>query len=73
MLVTVLKITQIVLSILLALFILIQHKQASLSITNFGGEAAKFEKRGPEKVLHIATVVLGILWTVNAIVYFVVA
>lgn len=70
--VTVLKIAQMILSILLALVILIQHKQASLSITNFGGEAAKYERRGPEKTLHITTIVLGVLFILNAIAYFII-
>ena len=70
--VTILKISQMILSFLLAFFILIQHKSASLSITNFGGENTKYERRGPEKTLHMTTVILGILFTLNAIVYFII-
>jgi protein translocase SecG subunit len=70
--VTILKIAQMILSVLLALIILVQHKQASLSITNFGGEATKYERRGPEKTLHMATIILGVLFILNAIAYFIV-
>ena len=70
--VTILKISQMVLSILLAIIILIQHKQASLSITNFGGETAKYERRGPEKTLHMTTIILGVLFVINAIAFFIV-
>lgn len=70
--VTILKISQMILSVLLALIILFQHKQASLSITNFWWEATKYERRGPEKTLHMTTIILGVLFIINAIAFFIV-
>lgn len=67
----ILKITQIVISLLLAFIILIQPKKSSLSLTTFWSESVgKHEKRGPEKILHNATIILGVLFIINALLFF---
>ncbi|MBU1992581.1 MAG: preprotein translocase subunit SecG [Patescibacteria group bacterium] len=64
-----LKILQVVLSILLALAILSQNRGSGLSAV-FGGEGGFYRtKRGAERVLSIATVVLAVLWVLNALAF----
>ncbi|MFA6090530.1 MAG: preprotein translocase subunit SecG [Candidatus Gracilibacteria bacterium] len=63
-------IIQIVVSILLILIILVQAKGNGLSIAPGSNDFGKFEKRGAEKTLHIATIVLGTIFIVNATIYF---
>lgn len=66
---TILLIVQAVLSILLSLAILTQQRGSGLSAT-FGGSGGFFvSKRGAEKVLSQATVVLAILFVVNAVAF----
>lgn len=63
-------IIQIVVSILLILIILVQAKGNGLSIAPGSNDFGKFEKRGAEKTLHIATIVLACIFVVNATIYF---
>lgn len=61
--------TQIVVSILLVLSILLQHKSAGLSATFGGGSNAYSSKRGLDKLLANATVLFAILFFGTAIAY----
>ncbi len=64
-----LEILQIVLAILLSLVILSQQRGAGLS-SAFGGRGGFYvNKRGAEKVLEVATVVLAILFVANALAF----
>lgn len=63
-------IIQIIVSVLLVLLILVQAKGNGLSIAPGSNDFGKFEKRGAEKTLHIATIVLGTVFVVNATIYF---
>ncbi len=67
---TALMIVQVILSVLLSLSILLQQRGTGLSAT-FGGTGGGFytSKRGAEKVLYNASVVLGILFVVNSIAF----
>ena len=66
---TFLKITQVIFSVLLALAILSQNRGSGLSAM-FGGEGGFYRsKRGAEKVLSVATVVLAVLWVLNAVAF----
>ena len=66
---TFLLILQAVISILLSLAILTQQRGTGLSAT-FGGSGGFYtSKRGAEKVLSNATVVLAVLFVANAIVF----
>jgi len=61
-------ISQVVISILLAIFILIQNKDGGLSAMMGGGsESFQATKRGPEKFIYITTIVLATLFIVNAL------
>jgi protein translocase SecG subunit len=67
---TILFVTQILFSVMLVIAILSQQKGTGLSAT-FGGSGGGFHasKRGAEKVLHIATVVLAVLFILNSIAF----
>lgn len=66
---TVLTISQIIIAILLVLFILMQDKGTGLSAT-FGGSGNFYaSKRGVEKILSKGTVLLAILFFVNAVAF----
>ncbi len=67
----VLKIIEVVVSILLVLVILIQNKSVSLNLTSMSWWMAQIKKRGPEKVLHIATIVLGVAFVWLALALFI--
>lgn len=57
---------QILISGLLITLILLQPKSGSWG-TPFGGREFHFSKRGPEKVVFVATIVLLILFLLGAI------
>lgn len=61
---------QIVVCILLIIVVLLQNKNVSLNLTSMGGWMGEVTKRGTEKVLHNATIVLGVLFAVNSVVLF---
>ena len=63
---TTLAITQIVISILLVVAILLQQRGTGLSAT-FGGEGNVYRtKRGLEKVIFAATIILAVLFFATA-------
>lgn len=59
---------QVILSVLLIVLVLLQKSEAGLG-ASFGGSgsSAFHTKRGPEKFLFIATIILGILFTITAL------
>ncbi len=63
--------SQIVISILLALSILLQHKSAGLSaaVGGGGGGNAYTSKRGVEKLLANSTILFAILFFASALAY----
>jgi len=64
----ILNIIQIILGCFLIIVILLQQRGTGLSAT-FGGEGSVyFKKRGAEKVIFIATIVLAVLFIGSAIV-----
>ncbi|HPU94645.1 MAG TPA: preprotein translocase subunit SecG [Candidatus Gracilibacteria bacterium] len=67
---TFLFVTQIVLSLLLSLSVLVQQRGTGLSET-FGGTGGGFytTKRGAEKVLFVATVVFAVLFVANSVAF----
>lgn len=63
----ILDIIQIIVSVLLIASILLQQRGTGLSST-FGGEGgAYFKKRGMEKILFIASIILAALFVLSAI------
>ncbi|MFZ4461214.1 MAG: preprotein translocase subunit SecG [Patescibacteria group bacterium] len=53
-------------SVLLCLLVVIQSKGTGLSLAPGSGDFGKFEKRGPEKTLHVITIVLAVAFIVLA-------
>lgn len=65
-----LKILELIIAILLILVILIQSKNVTLNLSSMGGWMGAVTKRGPEKVLHITTIVLWTLFiTVSTLLF----
>lgn len=70
----IISIVQIVISVLLITVILLQQRGAgSSAIMGGGGGASYYTKRGFEKVLFIATIVLAFLFIVGAIASIIIA
>lgn len=65
-----LQFTIVILSVLLIFVVLIQNKNVSLNLTSMSGWAGSINKRGPEKVLDIATKTIGTLFILNAVALF---
>jgi len=64
----ILNIAQIVIAALLCIGILLQQRGTGLSSAFGGGGSVYFKKRGAEKVIFVATIVLAILFVLSAIV-----
>jgi preprotein translocase subunit SecG len=64
---TLLKYFQLVVSILLILAILVQNRSSGLSSTFGGSGTIQVKKRGAEKVLYNATIVLAVIFVACAI------
>lgn len=62
-------VTQVIFSILLSLSILAQQRGTGLSATFGGGGGFYTSKRGIEKFLSIATIVLAVLFLANSIAF----
>lgn len=67
----ILKITEVIIAILLITVVLIQNKNVSLNLTSMSGGMGTITKRWPEKILHITTIVLWILFILNSLAFFV--
>jgi preprotein translocase subunit SecG len=64
----ILNIVQIVIAVLLSILILLQQRGTGLS-SAFGGEGGVyFKKRGAEKIIFTATIVLAVLFIAAAII-----
>ncbi|MCT4617360.1 MAG: preprotein translocase subunit SecG [Candidatus Gracilibacteria bacterium] len=67
-----LKMLEVVLAILLIIAVLLQNKSTGLNLTTMGsGVAGGMKKRGAEKFLFVATIVLSAAFILNAVVLFV--
>lgn len=69
MLHTVLKYAQAGISILLILAILVQNRSSGLSSTFGGSDTFHVTKRGAEKVIYQATIVLAVLFVASSLVF----
>ena len=66
---TTLMVIQVIVSILLSVAILTQNKGSGLGAT-FGGTGEFYaSKRGAEKFLHNATIVLALIFLVNSVAF----
>ena len=64
----ILLITQVIISIILGLLVLIQGKDEGFSAAS-GSQSFKITRRGPEKVIFISTIVFATLFLVNAVMF----
>lgn len=62
------QIVQLVLSILLIVVILLQQKGAGLGAAFGGTGGVQSTRRGADKFLHRATIVIAILFVLNALI-----
>ena len=62
-------ILQIILSILLIIFVVLQNKGSGLSEVFGGSDTFYNSKRGIEKVLFIGTIVISILFLINSLAF----
>ena len=69
MLHTLLKYFQFVVSVLLIVAILVQNRSSGLSSTFGGGGTIHVKKRGAEKVLFQATIILATLFVLSSLVF----
>jgi len=60
-----------VLAILLIAIVLIQNKNVSLNLSTMSGGMGAVTKRGPEKILHNGTVLIGALFILNSLALFI--
>ncbi len=64
---TTFKIIQIILAILLVIVVLMQQRGSGLGMA-FGGDSGGYRsRRGVEQVLHVATIVIAILFCIVAL------
>lgn len=67
----ILLILLIITSVALILLVLLQPKQSGLSLgISSSGEFAKFERRGVEKILHNATIVITVFFVLEILAVF---
>lgn len=65
-----LKYSDAVICVLLIALVLIQNKNVSLNLSSMGWGMGPVSKRGAEKVLHNATIVIATLFVLNSIALF---
>mgnify|MGYP001765450810 FL=1 len=66
----ILKFSEIIIAILLIFIVLIQNKNVSLNLSDMSSWMWEITKRGPEKILQNATIVLWVLFVINSIALF---
>ena len=64
----IIKILEIIIAVLLIAVVLIQNKNVALNLSTMWGGMGEVSKRGPEKVLHNATIVLGAAFIINSLI-----
>jgi len=62
-----LKFTEIIISVLIIFFVLIQNKNVSLNLSSMSWWMGEVTKRWPEKILHNITVILWTLFIANSL------
>lgn len=70
MLLDILKISEICFALFLIFFVLIQNKNVALNLTSMSGWMWAITKRGPEKILHNLTIILGTGFIINSLALF---
>lgn len=65
-----LMILEVIVAALLIFVVLIQNKSVSLNLSSMAWWMDSVVKRGPEKVLHNATIVLWVLFILNSVLLY---
>ncbi len=65
------QIAEIAIAIAIIFVVLVQNKNVTLNLSSMSGGMGSVTKRGPEKVLHNATIVLGAVFILNSLLLFV--
>lgn len=63
----ILKFSEIIISVLMIFVILIQNKNVTLNLSDMSGGMWEVTKRGPEKIMQNATIILWVLFIVNSL------
>lgn len=63
----ILKFSEIIISVLMIFVILIQNKNVTLNLSDMSGGMWEITKRGPEKIMQNATIILWVLFIVNSL------
>lgn len=63
--------TEIIISILLIIVVLIQNKWTNLNLASMSGGMNEITRRWPEKVLHNLTIVLWTLFILNSVALYI--
>ncbi|MDD2907879.1 MAG: preprotein translocase subunit SecG [Candidatus Gracilibacteria bacterium] len=66
----ILKFSEVIVSVLLIFIVLIQNKNVSLNLSDMSSGMGEVTKRGPEKILQNATIILGVLFILNSLALF---
>ncbi len=64
---------EVILSIAIIFVVLVQNKNVTLNLSSMSGGMGTVTKRGPEKVLHNATIIIGAAFIVNSLLLFVIS
>ncbi len=64
---TTLQITEIIVCVLFIAIVLMQKAKVSLNLSTMSSSMWAITKRGPEKVLHNAAIVLWVLFILNSL------
>jgi len=65
------QIAEIAIAIAIIFVVLVQNKNVTLNLSSMSGGMGSVTKRGPEKVLHNVTIVLGAVFILNSLLLFV--
>lgn len=65
------QVAEIALAIAIIFVVLIQNKNVTLNLSSMSGGMGTVTKRGPEKVLHNATIILGAVFIINSLFLFI--
>lgn len=65
------QIAEIALAIAIIFVVLVQNKNVTLNLSSMSGGMGSVTKRGPEKILHNATIILGAVFILNSLLLFV--
>ena len=66
----ILKFSEVIISVLLIFIVLIQNKNVSLNLSDMSSGMGEVTKRGPEKILQNATIILWVLFILNSLALF---